>query len=111
MRQARARWSLFTFAFAALFALGLLSPRDAQALPDPAAPDSAEEKEAYARIALFYQDIEEEEARDRLYRKAADRFRKHLEAYSDGETKLHATFHLAECHYFLKDLEEELKES
>ena len=85
----------------ALLASTLLGPAPAAVATGPR--DADVEKEAFARIYFFFEDAAEEEARDRLYRKALRRFEEHLAAYPEGETLQHTRFHIAECHHYLGD--------
>ncbi|MCZ6690676.1 MAG: HEAT repeat domain-containing protein [Planctomycetota bacterium] len=92
------RLSLKSFVSGAILAACLLS---ILTLPLFAREDTEESREAYAPIALFFEDIAEEEARGRFYRKALQSIEEYLNAYPEGETADLARFHRAESNWFL----------
>ena len=70
-------------------------------LPLSAREDTEESREAYAPIAFFFEDIAEEEARGRFYRKVLQSIEEYLDSYPEGETADLARFHRAESNWFL----------
>ncbi|MCZ6603256.1 MAG: HEAT repeat domain-containing protein [Planctomycetota bacterium] len=92
------RLSLKSFVSGAILAACLLS---ILTLPLFAREDTEESREAYAPIALFFEDIAEEEARGRFYRKVMQSIEEYLDSYPEGETADLARFHRAESNWFL----------
>ena len=97
------------FNLAMTLGLGLLGLLLTLGLPRASAQETQAIREDLARIVLFFKDIADEEATERLYRKAVRLFEKHLEAHPDAKSSDQARFYLAECQWHLKEKEEAVK--